>query len=144
MDSSSANIFINKTGGKLLLVLAFMFVCGMLLFIVTNNIGGQLMMLAAAVVLWVGNQVRIKSGAKLAAAQELLVELRDCALVVFHQVFIRAAKKWVAALATIFVLAKKTGDYINLMARAIIKSSLRAAEVTLTPKLLPLPQPTRA
>ena len=147
-DSLINTIFIQRTYGKLMLTLEFLFVCAMQLDLVPGHVYAQTACLVGGMVFIKLAHLATQSGIGKAAQIEYAIKqknrVRDEHLQNIIRILRRAAVARVVAQSSVFCSVIKAIIAADLLVRSIVKSVLCTVTDTLTPKLFPCPPAARA
>lgn len=142
-DKLINTIFIQKTYGKLMLILELLLVCAMQFEIVANHFYGQAACLVLGMVFVKLAHVATQSGNGKAAQIEYVIKQKNRARDAHQQNIVRilrrAAVERVVAQSSVLWSAIKAIVAAELHVRSIVKSVLCTVTDTLTPKLFPCP-----
>jgi hypothetical protein len=142
-DSLISTIFIQRTYGKLMLTLEFLFVCAMQLDILAGHVFAQTACLVGGMVFIKLAHLATQSGIGKAAQIEYAIKqknrIRDDHQANIARILRRAATARVVAQTSVFWSALKAIIAADLQVRSIVKSVLCSVTDTLTPKLFPCP-----
>jgi hypothetical protein len=147
-DNNLNTIFIQKTYGKLLLILEFMIVCSLQINMVVDHFYGQAACLVIGLILIKVAHLATQSGIGKATQIEFAIKqrnrIRDDHQAKIARILRRAATAQVVVQTSVFWSALKAIVAANLQVRSIVKSVLCTVTDTLTPKLFPCPPTARA
>ncbi|MBP8285981.1 MAG: hypothetical protein KAX57_03990 [Rhodoferax sp.] len=147
-DSNQNTIFIQKTYGKLLLILEFMVVFSLQMNMVDTHFYGQSACLVIGLILIKVAHLATQSGIGKATQIEFAIKqrnrIRDDHQAKIARILRRAATAQVVVQTSVFWSALKAIVAADLQVRSIVKSVLCTVTDTLTPKLFPCPPTARA
>ena len=147
-DSNQNTIFIQKTYGKLLLILEFMVVFSLQTNMAAIHFYGQAACLVIGLILIKITHLATQSGIGKATQIEFAIKqrnrIRDDHQAKIARILRRAATAQVVVQTSVFWSALKAIVAADLQVRSIVKSVLCTVTDTLTPKLFPCPPTARA